>query len=217
MFTGIIEEIGTIKNIRRGGKCVVLEIGAEKVLQGLQVGDSIATNGICLTVTSFTGKTFCADVMPETVNRTNLGQLRVGGRVNLERALTLSSRLGGHIVSGHVDGTGEIVAKTRDENAVWLTVAASPEVLRYVVEKGSIAIDGISLTVAAVDDKSFKVSVIPHTREATTLTDKAVGELVNLENDVLAKYVEKLLRPRAESPVARSEGLTLDFLVANGF
>ena len=217
MFTGIIEEIGTIRSIARGGKSVVLEVEAGRVLDGLAVGDSVATNGVCLTVVSFTGTAFRADVMPETMRRTNLGRLRAGSRVNLERALTPSSRLGGHIVSGHVDGTGEIVAKTRDENAVWVTVAASPEVLRYVVEKGSIAIDGISLTVAAVDDVSFKVSVIPHTREATTLTGKSVGEQVNLECDVLAKYVEKLLRPHAGGAEAKPDGLTLDFLTANGF
>ena len=219
MFTGIIEEIGTIKNIRRGGKGVVLEVRADKVLRDLQVGDSIATNGVCLTVISFSAEAFCADVMPETMSRTNLGCLRSGSRVNLERALTLSSRLGGHIVTGHVDGTGEIRSKERDDNAVWVTIAASPDVLRYVVEKGSIAIDGISLTVAAVGDTSFSVSLIPHTRGETTLADKTVGETVNLENDVLAKYVEKLLRPRADedAPAPRSGGLTLDFLRANGF
>ena len=169
MFTGIIEEIGTIKNIRRGGKSVVLEVRADKVLRDLQVGDSIATNGVCLTVISFSAEAFCTDVMPETMSRTNLGCLRSGSRVNLERALTLSSRLGGHIVTGHVDGTGEIRSKERDDNAVWVTIAASPDVLRYVVEKGSIAIDGISLTVAAVGDTSFSVSLIPHTRGVTTL------------------------------------------------
>lgn len=217
MFTGIIEEIGTVKGIKRGGKSIVLEVYADKVLRDLRIGDSIATNGTCLTVISFTSVSFCADVMPETMRRTNLGQLRAGSHVNLERALMLNGRLGGHIVTGHVDGTGEIIAKERDDNAVWVTIATSPEVLRYIVEKGSIAIDGISLTVAAVDNETFKVSLIPHTRDATTLTDKPVGGLVNLENDLLAKYVEKLLRPRNGGGSPKPGGLTLDFLMANDF
>ncbi|WP_292270715.1 riboflavin synthase [Butyricimonas sp.] len=215
MFTGIIEEIGTIKGIKRGNRSVVLEVKAKKVLEDLKVGDSIATNGVCLTVISFDSGSFCADVMPETMQRSNLGELRVGSPVNLERALSLNGRLGGHIVSGHVDGMGKIMGREKDENAIRVTIATSGELLRYIVEKGSITIDGISLTVVSVSDSVFTVSVIPHTRDETTLVKKQVGDNVNLENDVIAKYVEKLMRPA--SSAEPKGGLTLDFLLANGF
>ena len=215
MFTGIIEEIGTVKGVKRGNRSVVLEVQAKKVLEDLKVGDSIATNGACLTVTSFTGSVFCADVMPETMQRSNLGELRAGDRVNLERALTLNGRLGGHIVSGHIDGTGKIVGREKDENAIWISVATSGELLRYIVDKGSITIDGISLTVVSVNDAGFTVSIIPHTQEETTLVKKKIGDTVNLENDVIAKYVEKLMRPA--EPSEPKGGMTLDFLLANGF
>lgn len=214
MFTGIIEEIGTIKGIKRANRSVVLEVKAKKVLEDLKVGDSIATNGVCLTVTSFSGGSFCADVMPETMQRSNLGGLHAGDPVNLERALSLNGRLGGHIVSGHVDGMGKITGREKDENAIWVTIATSADLLRYIVEKGSITIDGISLTVVAVTDSGFTVSIIPHTQDETTLVKKQVGDDVNLENDVIAKYVEKLMRPAAAEPKG---GLTLDFLLANGF
>lgn len=210
MFTGIIEEIGTIRGIRRGNRSVVLEVGAAKVLEDTKVGDSIATNGVCLTVTTMGNGGFTADVMPETMERSNLGGLKPGDRVNLERALCLNSRLGGHLVAGHIDGTGRIADRVKDENAVWLTVRAAPEILRYVVDKGSVAIDGVSLTVAYVDEAVFKVSVIPHTQEETTLTGKRAGEVVNLENDMIVKYVEKLMKQP-------QKGLSLDFLQANGF
>lgn len=211
MFTGIIEEIGTIKGIRRGNRSVVVEIGAAKVLEDTKVGDSIATNGVCLTVTAMENGGFTADVMPETMERSNLGSLKPGDQVNLERALCLNSRLGGHMVAGHIDGTGRITDRVKDENAVWLTVRTSPEILRYVVEKGSVAIDGVSLTVAYVDEAVFKVSVIPHTQEETTLTGKRVGDVVNLENDMIVKYVEKLMKQ------PKTQGLSLEFLQANGF
>lgn len=211
MFTGIIEEIGTIKGIRRGNRSVVVEIGAAKVLEDTKVGDSIATNGVCLTVTAMGNGGFTADVMPETMERSNLGGLKPGERVNLERALCLNSRLGGHMVAGHIDGTGRITDRMKDENAVWLTVRTTPEILRYVVEKGSVAIDGVSLTVAYVDEAVFKVSVIPHTQEETTLTGKRVGDVVNLENDMIVKYVERLMKQ------PQTKGLSLDFLQANGF
>ena len=200
MFTGIIEEIGTIRGIKRGNRSVVLEVQAKKVLEDLHVGDSIATNGV---------------VMPVTLSRSNLGVLHVGDRVNLERALTLYGRLGGHIVSGHVDGLGKIVGRERDENAIWITISAPAELLRYIVDKGAITIDGICLTVVAVTDTGFTVSIIPHTQDETTLVKKKIGDVVNLENDVIAKYVEKLMRPAA--PVEPKGGLTLDFLLANGF
>ena len=215
MFTGIIEEIGTVKGVKRGNRSVVLEVQAKKVLEDLKVGDSIATNGVCLTVTSFTGIVFCADVMLETMQRSNLGELRAGDRVNLERALTLNGRLGGHIVSGHIDGTGKIVGREKDENAIWISVATSGELLRYIVDKGSITIDGISLTVVSVNDAGFTVSIIPHTQDETTLVKKKIGDTVNLENDVIAKYVEKLMRPA--EPSEPKGGMTLDFLLANGF
>lgn len=193
MFTGIIEEVGKVKSLRRGAKSFVLEVEAETVLEGTQVGDSIATNGVCLTVTSLTGRGFTADVMPETVNRTALGQLVSGASVNLERALSLQTRLGGHIVSGHIDGTGRISNRRQDDNALWLTIECDSKLLRYVIEKGSITIQGVSLTVARVDERSFSVSLIPHTQAATTLHQAKVGDLVNLENDIIAKYVEKLI------------------------
>lgn len=212
MFTGIVEEVGRIKAIRRGNGGAVLEIEAVKVLEGTRVGDSIATNGVCLTVTGMGAGSFDADVMPETLRRSNLGDLRPGDRVNLERALRLDSRLGGHLVAGHVDGTGVVSDRRQEDNAVWFTMAAAPEILRYVIEKGSIAVDGVSLTVAYVDEAVFKVSVIPHTQEETTLLGKRVGAVVNLENDLIAKYVEKFT-----GGGERKQGLSLEFLQANGF
>ena len=193
MFTGIIEEIGHVKSLHRGAKSFTLEVEADVVMQGTQVGDSIATNGVCLTVTSLTGHGFTADVMPETVQRTALGELKAGSPVNLERALSLQTRLGGHIVSGHIDGTGRIADRRQDDNALWLTVECDSRLLRYIIEKGSITIQGVSLTVARVDESSFAVSLIPHTQSATTLHAARIGDLVNLENDIIAKYVEKLL------------------------
>lgn len=214
MFTGIIEEVGQVKSIRRGAKSFTLEVNAQKVMEGTMVGDSIATNGVCLTVTSLTGQGFTADVMPETVQRTALAELKPGSEVNLERALSLQSRLGGHIVSGHVDATGRITDRRQDDNAVWLTVGCSSQTLRYIIEKGSITIQGVSLTVARVDDTSFAVSLIPHTQGATTLHNAKVGDMVNLENDVLAKYVEKLLGMSS----SREDALKEKFLMlSNGY
>lgn len=193
MFTGIIEEVGHVKSLHRGAKSFTLEIEAEKVLEGTLVGDSIATNGVCLTVTSLTGHGFTADVMPETVSRTALGELVSGSPVNLERALSLQTRLGGHIVSGHIDGTGRITDRRQDDTALWLTIECDSKLLRYIIEKGSVTLQGVSLTVARVDARSFAVSLIPHTQAATTLHQAKVGNLVNIENDIIAKYVEKLL------------------------
>ncbi|WP_296321213.1 riboflavin synthase [Treponema sp. UBA3813] len=193
MFTGIIEEIGKVKKISLGGASGSLEISARKVLEGSKIGDSIAVNGVCLTVTSMTSSSFTADVMAETLRRSSLGSLVSGSGVNLERAMAANGRFGGHIVSGHIDGTGTISRFVREENAVWVHIKASGEILRLIVEKGSIAIDGISLTVASVSDSEFAVSVIPHTAEETTLLSKKAGDLVNLENDIIGKYVEKLL------------------------
>lgn len=193
MFTGIIEEVGHVKSLHRGAKSFTLEVEAEKVLEGTLVGDSIATNGVCLTVTSLTSHGFTADVMPETVSRTALGELVSGSPVNLERALSLQTRLGGHIVSGHIDGTGRIADRRQDDTALWLTIECDSKLLRYIIEKGSVTLQGVSLTVARVDARSFAVSLIPHTQAATTLHQAKVGDLVNIENDIIAKYVEKLL------------------------
>lgn len=207
MFTGIIEEIGTIREVRSGK----LKIAAETVLEGTKVGDSIAVNGVCLTAASIDGGTFTADVMPETLRRSNLGGLHSGSRVNLERAAAVGSRLGGHIVSGHIDGTGVIRSVRREENAVWVTISAGNDILELIVEKGSVAIDGISLTVAEVTEETFAVSLIPHTGEVTTLLSKSIGDIVNLENDVIGKYVKKLMGK------SEKKGLTLEFLAENGF
>ena len=195
MFTGIVEEVGILKSIRRGASSAVLEIAARTVLEDIHLGDSIAVNGVCLTATSFTGSSFTADVMHETLDRSSLAALRPGSRVNLERAMAANGRFGGHIVAGHIDGVGTIRAAVPEGNAVWITIDAPPQILRYIVEKGSIAIDGISLTVAYVDESVFKVSVIPHTAAETTLLSKKAGDIVNLENDIVGKYIEKLMRP----------------------
>ncbi len=216
VFTGIIEEVGVVKSIRMGAKSAVITIQAEKVMEDIHVGDSIAANGICLTVTSFDKNSYSVDVMHETLRRTNLGALKSGSRVNLERALAADGRFGGHIVAGHVDDPGTITSMEKDDNAIWITIETTPAVLKYIVEKGSITIDGISLTVARVDDKSFAVSVIPHTGAHTTLLEKKPGATVNLETDMVGKYVEKILRYQAEEEKQQS-GITMDFLKRNGF
>ncbi len=215
MFTGIVEELGTIRAVRRGAASAVLSIGASEVLSDLKIGDSVAVNGVCLTVTSLDDGGFTADVMHETLNRSSLGALIPGSRVNLERAMPANGRFGGHIVSGHIDGTGKVASVRPDDNALWYTIYAAPELLRYIVEKGSVTIDGISLTVAAVDEVSFSVSLIPHTAAVTTLGKKRAGDTVNLETDIIGKYVEKLLHPAPEPE--RQGGISLEFLAENGF
>ncbi len=215
MFTGIIEEVGTVKKMQRGKDSVVLTIGATKIMEGTRIGDSIAVNGICLTVTDLHGDSFSADVMHETMNRSSLAKLTVGQRVNLERAMPANGRFGGHIVSGHVDGTGQIVDIRQDDVAVWYTIAAGAEIMRYIVEKGSIAVDGISLTVARVKQDAFAVSTIPHTVRNTVLQDKSLGDTVNLECDVIGKYVEKLMQKAPENE--QKSAITRDFLAKYGF
>ena len=217
MFTGLIEEIGHIKAIERGGKAIRLSISANKIMDEVKLGDSIATNGICLTVVSYDSTGFTADVMPETMNRTSFGSLGIGSRVNLERAVRVGDRLGGHMVSGHVDGLGEIVGQEKDDNAIWVSIAAPSNILKYVIEKGSIAIDGISLTVAYVDEKMFKVSIIPLTQDDTTLTSKKAGEKVNLECDMTAKYIEKFMFHKEEEEKSEKSDISMDFLRENGF
>ena len=217
MFTGIIEELGVIQEIKKGSKSSKLLIKANKVLESTKVGDSICTNGVCLTVTDLKINSFEVDIMAETLRRSNLGDLKVGSKVNLERALTLQSRLGGHIVSGHIDGTGEVISLVKEDNATWVTIKTTNDILRYIVLKGSITIDGISLTVAYVDDKSFKVSIIPHTAQETTLLNKTNGDTVNLECDVISKYVEKLMGLTPMDKYNESASITEDFLKINGF
>ena len=219
MITGIIEELGQIYRIGLQGSSGQIAIRARKVLEGTQIGDSIAVNGICLTVVSLQPDGFTADVMAETIRRSSLGHGRPGDLVNLERAMSAMGRFGGHLVSGHIDGTGVIRSCQREENAVWVTVEAEEEILRLIVEKGSIAIDGISLTVAAVGAGWFQVSVIPHTGEETTLLRKKPGDQVNLENDIIGKYVERLLGLSGTGSRAapkRQGSLTMEFLKENG-
>lgn len=214
MFTGIVEEVGTVERVQRGARSAVLHIKARTVPEDLRLGDSVAVNGVCLTVVSHHAGGFAADVMHETLDRSALADLRSGSRVNLERAMAANGRFGGHIVAGHVDGTGRIARLRRDDNAVWYTIQTGPEVLRYVVEKGSIAVDGISLTVARVEADRFSLSVIPHTAAVTTLGERRTGDRVNLECDVIGKYVEKLLR--TAGPRRPEGGLTREFLAQNG-
>ena len=217
MFTGIIEEIGLIEGIKKGEKSSKLVIKANIVLNDIHIGDSISTNGVCLTVTNIYENKFEADIMAETLRKSNLGKLNIGSKVNLERALSIQSRLGGHIVSGHIDGTGKIISFVKEDNAIWVTVDASTDILKYVVHKGSITIDGISLTVAYVDEIIFKVSIIPHTAQETTLVNKSIGETVNLECDVISKYVEKFMGLGSKEEYNPNTSISEEFLRENGF
>lgn len=215
MFTGLIEGEGIIKGIEKGEKSSRLTIEAADILTDSKIGDSISTNGVCLTISSMNNSRFTADVMAETIRRSNLGNLKIGEKVNLERALRLQDRLGGHIVSGHIDGIGEILNLQKEDNAVWITIKADGDILRYIVEKGSVALDGVSLTVAYVDNKCFKVSIIPHTAKETILLKKVKGLMVNIECDVLSKYVEKLFNLDGEKK--ENKKMDLEFLNQNGF
>ena len=217
MFTGIVEEIGKIRQVISGSVSGEIQIGAAKVLEGTKVGDSIAVNGVCLTVTRLTKDGFSADVMPETLRRTNLGKLCSGDSVILERAMAADGRFGGHIVSGHIDGVGYIHEKRPEGNAVWVKIGAPQEILDLIVEKGSIAIDGISLTVATVSEDDFQVSVIPHTGEETILLKKEVGAAVNLENDIVGKYIQKFQKQLNAKPEKRESRITMEFLAEHGF
>lgn len=209
MFTGIIEEVGVVKTIKKGTKSATVVIESKKILEDLKIGDSVATNGVCLTVTQISGSMFTADVMNETLSRSSLGQLTIGSKVNLERAMPANGRFGGHIVSGHIDGTGSITNIKREDIAIWYTVKTNAELMRYIIEKGSIAMDGISLTVAKVFQDRFLVSIIPHTAKETILSAKKIGDRVNLENDVVGKYIEKFTQS--------NEGITKEFLIKHGF
>lgn len=216
MFTGLVEEVGHIQGIRMGQRSCILTIGCKMVLENTKIGDSIAVNGVCLTVTTLGSSYFTADVMSETMNRSSLGRLSAGSEVNLERAMPADGRFGGHIVSGHIDGTGTVKNIQPDDNAIWYTIGAKSQILRYIVEKGSITIDGISLTVAYVDDECFKVSIIPHTQQVTALHAKKTGDEVNLECDIIGKYVEKLM-VHAKKEEAQESKITEDFLLKYGF
>lgn len=217
MFTGIVEEIGVVECIKKGEKSSKLIVRCNKILNQTKLGDSICTNGVCLTITNIGKNSFEADVMPETLRKSNLQKLKIGSIVNLERAISLQTRLGGHIVSGHIDGIGEIVDLEKEDNGLWISIKASQEVLKYIIYKGSISIDGISLTVGYVDNKIFKVSIIPHTLEKTILLKKIVGETVNLECDMIGKYIEKFLGLDNPTQNKKNSRINEDFLKANGF
>lgn len=216
MFTGIIEEVGKVVSITPGLKSSVLKIQGNMIFDDLKLGDSVAVNGVCLTVSSLSNKIFTADIMRETLSRSSLAKLTGGSMVNLERAMPSTGRFGGHIVTGHIDGTGEIETMVREDNAIWFTIKTSEKIMNYIVEKGSIAIDGISLTVADLQKNSFRVSIIPHTGKGTILGTKGIGSLVNLENDMVGKYIEKMIfrQDKAEMP---RDGITRGMLEKAGF
>lgn len=211
MFTGIIEEIGILKKIQTGANSCILTISANLILSDMHIGDSIAVNGTCLTVCKFDKTCFSADVMPETLRRTNLGKLSSGSPVNLERAMSANGRFGGHIVSGHIDGTGKIENFKKENNAIWVKISVKPELLNYMIEKGSITIDGISLTIAKISEQDFSVSLIPHTRQQTTLLSKKIGDIVNLECDMIAKYIEKFCNSQKSNTISKA------FLAEHGY
>ncbi len=215
MFTGIIEEIGIVEDVLSSADKYTLKIRAKEVLEDTKIGDSICTNGVCLTVKDLSSEFFYADVMNETIDKSNLGKLEKKSKVNLERALTLNTRLGGHIVTGHIDSVGRILDKSREGNSVWFTIESDAEILKYIIYKGSVALDGISLTIAEVDSNSFKVSIIPHTENVTTLLNKSIGDEINIECDVLGKYVEKLLNLKNINK--EKSKIDSKFLMENGF
>lgn len=218
MFTGIIEETGKIKNVKKGIKSCIIEIEASEVIEDVKIGDSIAVNGVCLTVTKLTENGFTADVMAETMRETSLSVAKNGTYVNLERAMKMNGRFGGHIVSGHIDGIGTIVGKTKEDNAVWFDIKTKPEVMKYIADNGSVAVDGISLTVAKVSDDSFSVSVIPHTRSKTIILNKNKGDIVNIETDMLFRYIEKLMNYKNKDKKMKNQSaITIDYLIENGF
>lgn len=207
MFTGIIEEVGIVQKVG-----TPLKISCSKILDDINIGDSVAVNGACLTVTEYTANSITVDVMRETFYRTNFKNLKTGSRVNLERAMAANGRFGGHIVTGHIDGLGTIKNIEKDGISIWYTIKANKDILKYIVEKGSVTLDGISLTVAYVSDVDFKVSVIPHTQQVTTLTDRKIGDSIAIENDIIGKYVEKLYNFSNKESV-----LSFDYLSQNGF
>ena len=226
MFTGLVAELGTVLNLTEDTQTCRLAVRARKILPGLRLGDSVAVNGVCLTVVFLTGSSFTADVMPETLRSSNFCQLKPGSKVNLERTLRLADGLDGHLLLGHVEGVGVIASITKEGNAELFRITAPADLLRYIIPKGSIAVDGISLTVTTVTDQDFGISLIPATRKSTTLGEKGVGGQVNLETDILAKYVERMLAARfSQTAIAggrrrthvENADLTAEFLAKNGF
>ncbi|MFY4775919.1 riboflavin synthase [Metabacillus sp. RGM 3146] len=214
MFTGIVEEIGRVESIRQGSRSMILSISASSILDDVSLGDSISINGVCLTVTDFTNRSFTVDVMPETMKATNLHQLNKGSSVNLERAMAANGRFGGHFVSGHVDGTGKIVRKKAEENAVYYEIETSPSVTETLVMKGSIAVDGVSLTIFGLKDGCVTISLIPHTLSQTIIGMKKEGDLVNIECDLIGKYLHKFANVSQDKKKGK---LTADFFRENGF
>ena len=214
MFTGLVEEVGKVLDIVVENNIWIITFDCKQIIKDISIGDSIAVNGVCLTVKEFNDNSFKADAMAETIRKTNLGFLKKDNQVNLERALKMGDRLGGHIVSGHIDGTGIIEGFQEEGDALWISISAPKDILRYIVYKGSVAIDGVSLTVSYIDEEKFKVTIIPHTKEATILIKKNTKDLVNIECDIVGKYIEKFLRPidfENESKIDRN------FLKENGF
>jgi riboflavin synthase len=219
VFTGLVEEVGVVRRIEKAHHSAHIRIAAERILSDIHVGDSIAVNGACLTVVSYSTGEFVADAVPETLRRTTLGMLQPGDRVNLERALSLHSRLGGHIVSGHVDGLGRIREQGSEGIASVYTIETSPELMRYIVSKGSICVDGVSLTVMDTRENTFRVSIIPHTGQHTSLSAARIGQAVNLECDIIAKYVEQMVARMADGISSKQpdSAVTLEFLRSHGF
>lgn len=217
MFTGLIEELGQLKSIKKKGNSMSLSISAQNIMNDLAVGDSIAVNGICLTVADFASGVFTVDVMPETLTRTSLNSLSVGSKVNLERAMAATGRFGGHFVSGHIDGVASLVEKTFVDNSVVFKFKFAAELNKYLVQKGSIAIDGVSLTIAQLDEAEFTVSIIPHTLAETNLGEYAIGDRVNIEVDMLAKYIESILSSTDIASKKDKNNITEEFLREQGF
>lgn len=217
MFTGIIEEKGTIMDMRQTGDAIVMKISAKKILDDVNLGDSIAVNGVCLTVTSFDSSMFTVDLMPETVRSTSLRDLKNGSYVNLERAMAANGRFGGHFVSGHVDGIGRIQSKRPEHNAVYYEIEVEPALRKYMIMKGGVTVDGTSLTIFGLTDGAFTISLIPHTMEETIIGSKGPGDIVNIECDMLAKYIDQPLKGGDTGKVREQGRLTADFLEENGF
>lgn len=213
MFTGIVEEMGRVERITGAGKALQVMVACSTVVEDVHLGDSIAVNGICLTVTGYNKSSFTADIMPETYRSTSLATLKNGSMVNLERALPLGGRLGGHLVSGHIDGTGTILGKREEDNALWLDIQASHDIMKYMILKGSVCLDGTSLTVSAISESTFSVSLIPHTAKTTILSEKNHGDRVNIECDVLAKYVEKLMSVKSN----QQTGISMEWIKEQGY
>lgn len=218
MFTGIIEELGSVVSLKRGSKSAILTLKGEKIFEDLKLGDSVAVNGVCLTATQINGHIFQADVMNETFNRSSLGNLKKGDVVNLERAMAANGRFGGHMVAGHVDDTGELLSIKQDDNAVWFTIKISQKIRKYCIEKGSIALDGISLTIAKLTNDTVSVSMIPHTIKNTNFGYKKPGDRINLENDMVGKYIDQLIHLKQEDEDEQTSGtLTMEMLRNAGF